>query len=525
MIDRGQPLSRSLLWAFQRRYFEDQGIEAWRTNIVPSYITNNPYIARCYARVVLGYLRDCAAVLDPSQPLYIVELGGGGGRFAFHFLRSFEDLLARSPLAGLHFCYVLTDLPERNAAFWAEHPAFEEWVREGKLDFARFDAAGLQEGENPEIHLRHTGRTLAEGTLNNPLVFLANYFFDSLPQDAFHVEQGRVQECQIELVSQQEEADPTAPDVLPRVKIVFRTQEGDLEEYYHDPELDAVLQTYRFLENSYLLFPVGAIRLLRGLNRLAGGRMLLLSGDFGSTRAEAWDHNGAPDIRIHGSISMEVNYHALGAFVQNEGGRFFAPSSRAEFLTVCAFALGECPDGLAELALAYHEAIEQGGPNDFFLVKRGMEHSYPAVGLKEMLAFLRFSGWDTHLFLDLFPFLLEKLVSANGRDQADLLEALDPLWENYYHLGEERDLPFNIGVVFYRLGQPRRALDFFNRSLEIYGPSSMTLYNAALCLTKLRQYRRAWARMKQALLLEPGFEPALELAEELKEHRLSLRPE
>ena len=46
VIDSGKPLSRSLLWTMQRRYFEDQGVEAWSTNIVPSYITSNPFIAR-----------------------------------------------------------------------------------------------------------------------------------------------------------------------------------------------------------------------------------------------------------------------------------------------------------------------------------------------------------------------------------------------------------------------------------------------------------------------------------------------
>ncbi len=101
VIDSGKPLSRSLLWTMQRRYFEDQGVEAWSTNIVPSYITSNPFIARRYAQVVLGYLRDIWAALDPSQPLYIVELGAGGGRFAFYFLRCFQELLAESPFAIL----------------------------------------------------------------------------------------------------------------------------------------------------------------------------------------------------------------------------------------------------------------------------------------------------------------------------------------------------------------------------------------------------------------------------------------
>jgi tetratricopeptide (TPR) repeat protein len=517
VIDSGQPLSRSLLWTIQRRYFEDQGIEAFRTNIVPSYITSNPYIARRYAQVVLGYLRDIQPRLDPSQPVYLVELGAGGGRFAFHFLRCFEELLAASPFPELRFCYVLTDLPEQNLSFWLEHPSLQAWAAAGKLDFARFDALS-----DREIRLQIAGQSITPGELKNPLVVLCNYFFDSLPNDAFHIEQGRIKECLIQLTSKQAEPDPTAGDVLLRTKIHFKTQEDDLRGYYHDPDLDQILEQYRGLENSYLLFCADAIRLLRELIRLAGGRMLLLSGDFGGTSVEEWDHNGAPDIRIHGSISMEVNFHALGTFVKNQGGRFLAPSYLSKYLTVCAFVLGETPSGSSELALAYQEAIEQGGPNDYFMLKRGIERSYPVMPLEELVAYLRFSGWDVHLFLDCFPHLLEKTVSGAERDQKELLDGLERLWQNYYHLGEERDLPFNIGVVFFRLGQAREALAFFERSLEYYGPSPMTLYNLALCLTQQHKYTQAWARVKQALAIDHAFEPALELAKKLEKNRPKL---
>ncbi len=514
VIESGQPLSRSLLWAMQRSYYENQGIDAWRANIVPSYITSNPYIALSYARVVLGYLRDCQPALDPSQPVYLVELGAGGGRFAFHFMRSFQALLAQSPFPELNFCYVLSDLPERNLDFWQNHPAFKAWAAAGKLDFARFDALA-----DRAMQLRQSGVSIAPGELKNPLIILANYFFDSIPQDAFHIEQGRLQECLIKLTSKQEEPDPVAVDILPRVMIHFLTQEGDQSGYYQDPDLDSILEQYRVLDNSYLLFPADAIRLMRGLVHLSGGRMLLLSGDYGTSTVEAWEHNGAPDVRIHGSISMEVNYHALGAFIQSQGGRFFAPGYRAQFLTVCAFALGDHPTGFAELGLAYVEAIERSGPNDFFLIKRGMEKNYPAMTVDEMLAYLRFSGWDAHLFLDLFATLLEKLPSADAHTQQELRQAVFQLWDNYFHIGEERDLPFNLGVVLFRLGYPGEALPFFEWSQEYYGASQLTLYNIALCLTQQRKYNLAWSKVKQALSIDPEFEPATELAEELKKHR------
>src|SRR5690242_11625574 len=102
-VETRQRLSRSILWKLQRSYFHRAGIEAWRGAAVPHYVTNNPALAHAYAEVFLGFLRDARAELDPAEPVTIVELGAGSGRFAYLFLKAFTDLLRRSPLAGIRF--------------------------------------------------------------------------------------------------------------------------------------------------------------------------------------------------------------------------------------------------------------------------------------------------------------------------------------------------------------------------------------------------------------------------------------
>src|SRR6185295_12197231 len=96
-LEENQRLSRSLLWRLQRNYFEQRGIEAWSSGAVPHHITSSPFIADAYARVVMGFLRDWST-LDHSQPVHIVELGSGSGRFAYSFLKKFLDLQRNSVL-------------------------------------------------------------------------------------------------------------------------------------------------------------------------------------------------------------------------------------------------------------------------------------------------------------------------------------------------------------------------------------------------------------------------------------------
>jgi hypothetical protein len=188
VLEAGKRLSESLLWRLQKSFFAVTGATAWSRGIVPHYVTSNGWIAGAYARVVLGWLRDvtAAGLLDPGHPVYLLELGCGSGRFGYHFLARLLDLLGRSSLRGVTLRYVLTDFTESNLAPLRSHPALQPWIEEGILDFAGFDATG---GE--EIRLERSGTVLGAGTLVNPLVnplvVIANYVFDGVPQDAFAI--------------------------------------------------------------------------------------------------------------------------------------------------------------------------------------------------------------------------------------------------------------------------------------------------------------------------------------------------
>ena len=107
----------SPLWNWQRRYFEQKGMEAWSKSEVPHYVTSHPYMAYTYAQVVLAYLRDLAqpphTCESTNQPLYIIELGAGCGRFCLPFLTSIFFFVRCNGEWGqaLHFTYsVLRDI-------------------------------------------------------------------------------------------------------------------------------------------------------------------------------------------------------------------------------------------------------------------------------------------------------------------------------------------------------------------------------------------------------------------------------
>src|SRR6266571_1012077 len=165
VLESALPLARSMVWHLQRTFYADQGIAAW--SHVPQSITTSPIIARAYARIVLGFLRDMRAWLDPDQPVYIVELGAGSGRFAYRFLKAFTALLEEVSRVHQRVVYVMTDASPSVIDYWRDNPRLKPFVEAGVLDFAHFDLLELA-----PLELLNSGVTMRVGAVSNPVVLV-----------------------------------------------------------------------------------------------------------------------------------------------------------------------------------------------------------------------------------------------------------------------------------------------------------------------------------------------------------------
>src|SRR5215472_5876808 len=101
ILERDVPLSQSLIWRRQEEFYTQRGLKAWSEDSVPAYITNNPFIAEIYSKIVFGFIRDCIASrhtqvqpLSPHHPLRIFELGAGSGKFSYLLLQRLTALMS-----------------------------------------------------------------------------------------------------------------------------------------------------------------------------------------------------------------------------------------------------------------------------------------------------------------------------------------------------------------------------------------------------------------------------------------------
>ncbi|CAM9573016.1 unnamed protein product, partial [Ectocarpus fasciculatus] len=113
--------------------------------------------------------------LDPTEPLYIIELGTGSGKFSFFMLKALLEMKEVCDFPVEKMVYVMTDFTESNFKFWAEHPVLKPFLDSGQLDMAIFDAVN-----DTTIKLSRSGVLLGPGTCVNPICVVANYLFDTL---------------------------------------------------------------------------------------------------------------------------------------------------------------------------------------------------------------------------------------------------------------------------------------------------------------------------------------------------------
>jgi tetratricopeptide (TPR) repeat protein len=513
ILSNNQRLSESLLWDLQRRFFESSGVNAWRNEIVPQYITSNPHIAHAYVRTIFAYIRDIVETLDSTQPVYIVELGAGSGRLAYHVLKALWDFFDISTLRDVPLTYVLTDFSQSTLEFWRTHPQLQPWVDAGKLDFALFDAES-----STMVDLVHAGVRLSADTLKNPMIFVANYFFDGLRSDVFRLQYGDLQESLLTLLAP-DDADTHNPAILDQLEMRYhhRTVTTD---YYANPDYNALLAFYlATLDLTYLVFPMGSLDCIGRLLQMTNNRFFMLTGDKGYHHMYDLMSRGEPTIKMHGSFSMMVNYHVIGEYIRQQGGQFIGTDHHHASLDICALIAGDGGTDYTETRQAFTREIVGASPDDMYTLKGFVDEQLEDLDIEQFLAYLRLNHWDSSTFLDYAPVLLEVAADVSESVRQALFHATEAVWERYYDIGEVDDLAGMIGQLLYELDYPDDAIAYFQQSMQSNGKTAMTFYYIAQCYFELDDLPQAQNYVLQSLALSPDDELAQILEARIQRER------
>lgn len=502
-----------MIWPLQREFYLERGLKAWSDDLVPNFITNNPFFAETYSRVVFAYLQDCIAMGLPSAvPLRIVELGAGPGKFCYLFLRNLTALLRAKGLGIEVIRYCMTDCSQPLLDSWLTNSYLAELAQSGMLQFEVLEA----------------GRELNSGFLKSqvgapgPLVLIANYVFDTLPQDAFIIKDGEIFEALVTTTSPP--IDAKEKPQLSRLQLAYKNVLLQVDRYT-EPSWNRILELYRNqLAAATILFPSHALKTLQDFSQIADGRMLVLAADKGFAYEDALQlSQGSPALEFHAPtcFSQMVNFDAITKYFQISGGQALLPDKHFSNLNICGFLERGHGNSFPLTLAAYQETQSALGADDLFTLFAWLNAHMEEMSVPQILAALRLTRWDPIAFMRLFPVLARQIRTVSA-ERIDLHNAVLRTWANHYPIAaRENEIAFQCGVILLELRFFEDALAMFKTSQRIFAPSAATSYNLGLCFRGLGQQQEALACMVEACNLDPSFEPARLSREKLQSQGLS----
>src|SRR5438270_9648552 len=289
----------------------------------------------------------------------------------------------------------MTDTSESLLAEWRANSYLQEFVNSGLLEFAIFQAG--------QGHRRET---------RCPLVVIANYVFDSLPQDAFAIKTGEIHEFRVTTSAATDGQIQSFKDL----RFFYQTSAVS-PQHYADKEWNAILEQYRTrLATATVTFPASALQTLKQLGYSSDGRMLLLAADKGIAHEEDLLLAARePSLDFHAGgrcFSQFVNFDAIGKYFCAKGGKALVPSKHLTSLNLCAFIQCNPGDEFTATHQAYQEALAAFGPDDLFAIMSWLNSYLEEISLSQILPLLRLTRWDPVMLVRLFPVIARQARNA-----------------------------------------------------------------------------------------------------------------
>jgi len=476
----------------------------------------SPALAGAWADAILSYWQHgmaCGAI-DAASPLYLIDFAPAGGLLAWRLLNALQERLARHELAARP-CLVACCEHHSDADALLHHPGLNGFVQRGWLDAAVFDAES-----DSALTLRH--QKLSVLAAANPAVLLALGHFAALPAGLMAVHYGELLDSTVALSRAEGAQDlDLSYDWPPCSTAATET-----------PQIAALLAYYRtHFHSAALLLPRTALRMLERMQRISGGRYLLLAADAGVCDEQAIRLGAMmPPEHWHAcGNQVPVNFHAL-ALAQRAGGATVWNRQLAQDGVVLHAAW--CGDGAATGMQQLYPMLEAAHPDQEAALRRVMRAILPASGSDPgaVLALIRQSSHDPAMLMAALDALIDSPPALSDCARREWRSALAGVWQNYLPPVCDDGFACGLAQLAMQLGFLDLAKDCLRSALHYYGEDAYALYLLAWCESRTGGSREALSTLLHALPLAPDYEAARRLQAELSErlqrwqHLLAFRP-
>ena len=497
-IQKKTPFSKSLVWEINRDFYNQNGIAAWSDDIVPHQITNSSLAATSYAEFIFAFLKDQEANIQTDEIVYILELGAGHGRLCFNVLRHLDQLISDSEGCHTKYCYLLSDIVEENLAFYSNHPKLKEYYDRGVLDISYFDAK-----ESNELVLRKTKKTITTSDLEQPILAIANYFFDSLPNELYYFQDEKVFDCAVSIDSHSDPLGKSAQELISDMQLTFHTSNAE-QPFFENEIFNKILAEYSVaFDNAYILFPKIGMECLSNISKLSKMGLVLLTLDKGYKEIKELTTRKQPDFVKHGSFSLWVNFHAMSQYCKMNGGISIFDSSTNLSIDLACLMLIKQPFKYHLFEETFHKHSSQINLDDVNSMKKLVYKNLSTIDLSELLSLIRLNSYDSSIFISLLPNIKVLAKDISVKQRTRLRQTIIKVWANYYMIKADYDFSYELGGLMYDLGYYDEALGYFKHSSDAFGNKIDVDYNEILCYYQLRKDSLFYEALEAAKLRFP----------------------
>ena len=344
---------------------------------------------------------------------------------------------------------------------------------------------------------------------------LANYLWDSVPQDAYEVGEGKVSALHVGLLTEDDpELMTSVPEIIRNARLKLARAPVDAGALPAGCAALLEADAAALGAPTAVLMPTAAAACLAWF--AARGPLLALSADKGVSRPGHLIDGEALPVTLHGdTASLTVDFRALRAAVEARGGWCMDGDGDEPLFLHHLAAEGLAPGALSHALLAFEQAFSGGHGYALYQLCRSTSEEGVLPSLPRLQAMLKLTGWDPDVVWT-FGRALRAYIDG-GLDEADaawVVEALRRVGENTYALpDDEDDVDVQIAELAAAIGAPAVAEAAWQRAIVNLGPTAARLHGRAVALSMLGRPAEALACVKEALMLPISHQRHAELTQ------------
>ncbi len=319
VLEKKQRLFHSVLWKKIHEYYNKNAHKAWADGQTPEFISTNAFIGDYYAKIVHRFLTDT----QPTSTTYLLDIGSGSGRFAYHFLKAYDRY---DPKRKFSLVYVACDFSQQNLTSLLEHDSFQPWIEKNQFDVAFFDASKAL----TSLELQNQKKTITQKDISSPLFAITNYLMSSLPIDQLEVTEDKVYIGESTFVMpSKEEKDYRKSRVLMEYSREMSSDDMPTATYF-DRSLFPKNDEFPFRAK----FPSAVFQLLEELRSFSNNKLALLCSDVAVYETEKADNPPAINFTLKtGNSWFPLELQTLNMWIEKTKGNIFYFEENPHFFT------------------------------------------------------------------------------------------------------------------------------------------------------------------------------------------------